>query len=131
MGYLAAANTAEPVSKSALLFLEGIHQNSVNFDNPPLSPAHCQTQSVMGGEEKRREERRRELYLGRLKNKNLKKEKKKHSDVNLCSYCSLQTILVLFVFYIYFPNTSPLLALAFIIQSPSLQFQLSIYFSQH
>lgn len=60
MGYLAAANTAEPVSKSALLFLEGIHQNSVNFDNPPLSPAHCQTQSVKGGEERRREERRRE-----------------------------------------------------------------------
>lgn len=36
MGYLASVNIAEPVSKSVLLFLEGIHQNSVNFDNPLL-----------------------------------------------------------------------------------------------
>lgn len=55
--------------KSALLFLEGIHQNSVNFDNPPLSSPHCQPQSVMGGVE--REERRGELYLDRLKSKKI------------------------------------------------------------
>lgn len=38
--------------KSALLFLEGIHQNSVNFDNPPLSsPPVCDGRSGRRGEE--------------------------------------------------------------------------------
>lgn len=62
--------------KSALLFLEGIHQNSVNFDNPLLSSPHCQPLWC---------ERRGELYLVCL---NGKKITKKVSAVNLLSYCS-------------------------------------------